>query len=65
MDIPVEEIIVHEKYKENDVSQPNDIALLRLSKEVKYSSKYNYQRNNDSLKSNNLFKFTEKFQIEN
>lgn len=38
LDVPVEERIAHEDYDPLDTNQYHDIALLRLSKEVTYSS---------------------------
>lgn len=37
VDVSVEEKIVHENYEPNSKNQHNDIALLRLSKNVQYS----------------------------
>lgn len=37
VDITVEEKIVHENYESNSKNQHNDIALLRLSRTVKYT----------------------------
>lgn len=37
VDITVEEKIVHESYEPNSKNQHNDIALLRLSRKVKYT----------------------------
>lgn len=37
VDIPVEEKNVHESYQPNSKNQHNDIALLRLSRNVQYS----------------------------
>ena len=37
IDIPVGEIITHPNYKAREVSKPNDIALIRLSRPVTYS----------------------------
>lgn len=39
LDIPVEEAIAHEGYNPVDGHQQNDIALLRLEKEVRISGK--------------------------
>lgn len=39
MDVPIEEEIAHEDYDPYDNNQYNDIALLRLSKPVKYTCK--------------------------
>lgn len=39
LDVPVQEQIPHEKYNPLDANQYNDIALLRLSSPVTFSSK--------------------------
>lgn len=39
-DILIDESIVHEQYKPNDVNQYHDIALLRLRREVPYTGQY-------------------------
>lgn len=35
--MPVEEIIVHRDYKPNSKNQHNDIALIRLAKDIKFT----------------------------
>lgn len=39
IDVPVEETIVHENYSPQDPNQRNDIALLRLSRNVQFTGK--------------------------
>lgn len=40
VNVPVEERIAHENYNPTDTNQFHDIALLRLSRDVKFTSKY-------------------------
>lgn len=40
IDVPVEDIIVNENYIPKSVGQPHDIALLRLSRTVTFSSTF-------------------------
>lgn len=40
VDVDVEKTIVHEGYDTNDINRRNDIALLKLSRPVTYTSKY-------------------------
>lgn len=37
LDVPIEEIIAHESYDPSDGHQQNDIALLRLSQDIKFN----------------------------
>lgn len=39
VDIPIEQLIPHEEYAPTSKAQENDIALIRLSQSVKYTSK--------------------------
>lgn len=41
VDVTVEEQIPHELYNPQDINQPYDIALLRLSRDVPYTSNAN------------------------
>lgn len=40
VDVPVEERIPHEDYDPQDQNQYNDIALLRLSRDVRFTGSY-------------------------
>lgn len=39
MDVGVEEIIPHQEWSETDAAQLNDIALIRLNRDLKFNGK--------------------------
>lgn len=58
IDVRVESTIVHENYDVNDDNRYNDIALVRLSRQVSYTSEYTYFFNmKDRHLSQNLYYF--------
>lgn len=43
LDVSVEEIILHPEYRDNNLNKVHDIALLRLSQDVRFTGERQYK----------------------
>lgn len=59
VDVPVEERIAHEDYNAQDLNQYNDIALLRLARDVQFTGNWSFTAGFKSFSvKNKIFVFT-------